>query len=126
MSDRKMTHGLKKYRFKPPKRAGQDIYKELEKQEKKKHRERETLLEQLAGQVSLPADMVAGVPVVTLTGRNEIIIENYKGILEYTDSVIRIQAKLFCICIEGKRLEIAYFTNEEMKITGVIHSLFYR
>ncbi|MBO5197315.1 MAG: YabP/YqfC family sporulation protein [Lachnospiraceae bacterium] len=107
-------------------KPGRDRYKEIEKQEKKLHKERETRLEQLAGQIRLPADMVAGVPIVTIIGTGELRIENYKGILGYTDTLIRIQAKPYGIIVEGKRLEIAYFTRDEMKITGMIHSVTYQ
>ncbi len=103
-----------------------DLYKEIERQEKKRHKDRESLLEQLAGRIDLPADMTAGVPILTLTGRYEVRIENYRGILTYTDTLVRIQAKSFCVCIEGKRLEIAYYTEQEMKITGMIAGVTYQ
>lgn len=103
-----------------------DLYREIERQEKKKHKDRESLLEQLAGRINLPADMTAGVPILTLIGRYEVRIENYKGILSYTDTTVRIQAKTFYVCIEGKRLEIAYFTEQEMKITGMIAGVSYQ
>ena len=56
-------------------------------------------------------------------GRNEICIENYRGILEYTDLLIRVQTKSGQIRLSGKNLQIEYYTNDEMKITGRIVQL---
>ena len=64
-----------------------------------------------------------GASVITITGRNEICIENYRGILEYTDLLIRVQTKSGQIRLSGKNLQIEYYTNDEMKITGRIVQL---
>ena len=68
----------------------------------------------------MPKDVVLGVPLVTVTGQNEACIENYRGILEYTDKLIRIQTKLGKIHVIGRGLQIEYYTNDEMKIVGHI------
>ena len=75
--------------------------------------------------VDLPKDVVLGASVVTILGSNEICIENYRGIIEYTDTLIRIQTKEKQIRIHGKRLQIEYYTNDEMKIKGYVHSIEY-
>ena len=66
-----------------------------------------------------------GAAIVTVTGRQEVLIANYKGILEYEDSFIRIQTKNCRIVISGSHLAIEYYTNEEMKITGFIDRVQY-
>lgn len=73
----------------------------------------------------LPPDLVYGSVLVSVTGQNELLIENYRGILEYKDEHIRIQAKDCRILVVGKQLEIEYYTNEEMKITGFIQGILY-
>ena len=45
--------------------------------------DREQLAERFAEAASMPRDVVMGASVITITGRNEICIENYRGILEY-------------------------------------------
>jgi sporulation protein YqfC len=62
---------------------------------------------------------------VTLTGNSEAWIENYRGILEYTGERILLQAKTCQVCLEGTRLSIDYYTNEDMKISGNISALRY-
>ena len=41
----------------------------------------------------MPKDVVLGASVVTVIGNGEISIENYRGILEYTGELIRVQTK---------------------------------
>jgi sporulation protein YqfC len=79
--------------------------------------DREQLAERFAEAASMPRDVVMGASVITITGRNEICIENYRGILEYTDLLIRVQTKSGQIRLSGKN------TNDEMKITGRIVQL---
>ena len=54
-----------------------------------------------------------------------MLIENYRGILNLEDSFIRIQAKNEQILIEGTHLAVAYYTNEEMKVTGTVDAVRY-
>lgn len=74
---------------------------------------------------NLPKDVILGVPLLTMTGYTEMCVENYRGILEYTEALIRIQTKIGQIRITGKGLLISYYTNDEMKITGKISSIEY-
>ena len=60
---------------------------------------------------------------MTLTGNSEAWIENYRGILEYTGERILLQAKTCQVCLEGTRLSIDYYTNEDMKISGIIANI---
>lgn len=85
----------------------------------------ERLKVRMADAVNMPKDVVLGVPIITLTGQVELLIENYRGILEYTDQLIRVQTKSGQIRVQGKRLQIAYYTNDEMKVTGHIQSVEY-
>ena len=66
-----------------------------------------------------------GLPILTITGTNDLCVENYRGMTEYTDQIIRLQSKSGQIKITGKKLEVIYYTNDEMKITGRIASLEY-
>lgn len=74
---------------------------------------------------ALPADLAYGSVLLSVTGQNELLIENYRGILEYKDEHVRIQAKGCRILIVGKRLQIEYYTNDEMKIKGWIEQIIY-
>lgn len=80
----------------------------------------------IAGASELPKDVVLGQPVVTILGQIELTIENYRGITEYTDVLIRIQTKAGQIRIEGRNLCVEYYTNSDMKITGLIEHIEYQ
>ncbi len=108
------------------KNAKNTLYKGFTKKKKTNEYEKQTYLEELSNRLHLPADILAGAPIITATGRNEICLENYKGIIEFNSDLLRIQTKLCRICIEGKNLNILYFTEDEMKITGYIHSIYYQ
>ena len=72
----------------------------------------------LADTLSLPKDIVQGTMKVTLTGNQEAWIENYRGLLDYTEQCIRLQGKNGQLEINGRALCIEYYTNEDMKICG--------
>ena len=75
--------------------------------------------------LELPKDLMYGAVIVTVTGNREVLIENYKGILEYTGEKIRVQTKSCQVMVSGKQLLVEYYTNDEMKITGLIHQIVY-
>lgn len=84
------------------------------------------LKNRIAEASELPKDVVMGQPVVTVLGRTELNIENYRGIIEYTDVLIRIQTKIGQIRIIGKNLKVEYYTNDDMKLTGQIETIEYQ
>lgn len=87
--------------------------------------ERTSKKELLINSLKLPKDTMLGASILTITGNREIWLENYRGILEYTSGRILLQAKTCQICIEGTRLSIDYYTNEDMKISGCICGIRY-
>lgn len=81
--------------------------------------------EDLVETLELPKDLVYGAVLVSITGQQEMLVENYRGILEYNKNHISLQTKTCRLIVRGKNLNISYYTNEEMKITGQIDSLQY-
>ncbi len=75
--------------------------------------------------LQLPKDVCLGTMRVTLTGNTEAWIENYKGLLEYSENMVLLQGKSCQVCFEGASLTIDYYTNEDMKISGCIQSVRY-
>lgn len=89
-------------------------------------KENGTLKYRMAEAVSMPKDVVLGVPIVTIIGKCEVRIENYRGIIEYTENLIRIKVKDGQIRITGKNLQIEYYTNDDMMIMGNIEKTEYQ
>lgn len=75
--------------------------------------------------IPLPQDIIHGDIRITVMGNREVWIENYKGLLEYTGNSIILQAKSCKLQMEGKSLNIDYYTNEDMKISGRLTSIKY-
>lgn len=75
--------------------------------------------------LKLPKDSMLGASIVTVTGNTDVFVENYKGIIEYNSQIILLQGKTCRIELIGKRLNIVYYTNEDMKISGRIESVRY-
>lgn len=82
--------------------------------------DKKNLKSRITDATCMPKDVILGVPIISVIGQNEACIENYRGILEYTDKLIRIQTKLGKIHVTGRGLTIEHYNNDEMKITGHI------
>ena len=78
---------------------------------------------QIVTALELAPDLDGEETKISLTGSGEAVIENYKGILQYTDSEILIQSLRGKVLLCGRNLEIVWYTSLEMKITGVISSI---
>ncbi len=85
--------------------------------------QKESKKELLVESLKLPKDMMMGMFMLSMTGNKEALIQNYRGILEYTDSSILLQTKQGQVRFEGSNLMIEYYTNEDMKISGHIASV---
>jgi len=92
----------------------------------KKRTQEYSFKNRIADASEFPKDVFLGQPILTVLGRMEINIENYRGITEYTDALIRIRTKTGQIRITGRALQIEYYTNDDMKVTGRIDSIDYR
>lgn len=80
----------------------------------------EKMLDQMSAAAGLPKDVALKAPILTLTGHTELTVENYRGILEYSELKIRIQTACGEICIQGSRMWIEHYTNTEMLVHGRI------
>ncbi|MGL6199478.1 MAG: sporulation protein YqfC [Lachnospiraceae bacterium] len=97
----------------------------MTRENKERQDSRDSLRNRMANAANMPKDVVLGVPIITMTGRLELSVENYNGIIEYTDILVRLSTKSGQIKIVGKHLQIEYYTSDEMKVTGQIKSVEY-
>lgn len=81
--------------------------------------------EKFVDTLQLPKDILHGDMRITLIGNREAWVENYKGILEYSDTCIILQGRNSRVQFMGKHLMITYYTNEDMKLTGRITGINY-
>ena len=79
-------------------------------------------LEKLNKLLEFPKEVCSNVPKIVITGFDEMIIENFKGILEYEEFYIRINTYIGIININGYQLNLENMTDDDIKITGKIES----
>ncbi len=79
--------------------------------------------ERVIAAMNLPKDVYLGELLVSLVGRRAVYVENYRSILLYTDTQLKLQGKNCKLKICGKNLMIEYYTSDEMKVTGKIEEL---
>ena len=68
--------------------------------------------------LDMPSEIVLNTPKITLDSNESILIENYKGILEYSDVFVRVNTSDYAIAISGEKLVIDYMTKEEISVSG--------
>lgn len=73
--------------------------------------------------LELPKEIYTNEPKLTIVGFNELIIENYKGILEYEEYFVKLNTYIGSININGFNLNLEKMTEENLKITGKIESI---
>lgn len=87
---------------------------------RKKHKNNLRKIDQI---LEMPQEVYSDIPKVIITGFNEMIIENFKGILEYEEFFIRINTHIGIININGFGLNLENMTNDDIKVKGKIESM---
>ena len=73
--------------------------------------------------LEIPKEVYSNVLNIVLTGFEEMIIENNKGILEYEDYFIRVNTLIGIININGINLKLEKMTEDNLKIKGKIEKI---
>ena len=73
--------------------------------------------------LEMPQEVYSNVPKFTITGFEELIIENYKGILEDENFFVRISTHIGIVNINGFNLNLETMTNDDIRVTGKIESI---
>ena len=89
-----------------------------EKSDKKK----EWILDMIEN-FEVPKETVLDVPIISLIGNREIVIENFISIVEYGNEVIRLKTQCGELILEGEDLEARSMDSEQIQINGKIHGL---
>ena len=65
-------------------------------------------------------DITKGCMLVTIYGSEIALIENFKSIIEYSDSIIKLKGKQKRLVIRGRELSIERYTKGDCKVCGVV------
>ena len=73
--------------------------------------------------LEFPQEVYLNVPKIIITGFDEMIIENFKGILEYEEFFVQLNTYIGIININGYGLTLENMTNDDIKVKGKIESI---
>lgn len=79
--------------------------------------------EKLVDSLSLPKDITLGAPLINIVGTYEVYIQNYHGIIEYNENMIRFQTRSGRLVLSGNNLHIQYFTKDDVMVKGNIREV---
>ena len=72
--------------------------------------------------LEIPAEVYTNQPKITIIGFDELIIENFKGILEYEEYYVRIKTHIGIINLNGYGFNLENMSNDDIKVKGKITS----
>ena len=73
--------------------------------------------------LEIPKEIYTNIPNFIITGFEDMIIENYKGILEYEDYYVSVNTYIGIVNIHGINLRLEKMTEDNLKIIGKIESI---
>lgn len=73
--------------------------------------------------LEFPREVVENIPKITVTAFDEILIENFKGILEYEDFFVRISTEIGNININGFNLKLNQMADSDILVSGKIENI---
>lgn len=81
--------------------------------------------QRLAGILEIPQDIVLDLPRITMLGNKQLLIENHKGIIEYTSSLVRIKLNQGELIIVGTDLMLGNLQMEQILVEGTVGEIKY-
>ena len=87
------------------------------------NRRKKSVKSRISKVLEVPDEVVLDVPKLTILKFEEVLIENYKGILEYQDFFVRIKTNIGIININGFKLTLEEMTTDDLIVKGQIESV---
>lgn len=73
--------------------------------------------------LEVPREITEKTPKFTIVGFDEMLIENYTGILEYEEFYIKIKTEIGNVNISGFNLGLEQVTEDDISVKGKIESI---
>lgn len=73
--------------------------------------------------LEMPRELDSKEPKITILSFDEILIENYKGIIEYEEFFIKVDTEIGTINVNGFKLTLEQITSDDIAIKGIIKSI---
>lgn len=81
------------------------------------------VIHKLNKRLHLTEDILRDTPVITLLGNKALCIENYKKIKKFTQEDILIDTRIGDISVEGKKLYLDCYYEDEVVVRGNIKQI---
>lgn len=81
------------------------------------------ILEHLADNADLPGEGLPGQSILELMGDSRVLIEQHRGVKEYSREKIGVKVRFGVICVCGCGLELIHMTKEQLVIRGRIDAI---
>lgn len=80
-------------------------------------------LDRIAEGADLPGETLPGQSVLELMGDNRVLIEQHRGVQEYSRERIGVKVRFGTVCVSGCNLELIHMTKEQLVIRGRIDAI---
>lgn len=81
--------------------------------------------EKLSEALEIPKEISMDYPHLTVIGKNQLFVQNGKGIISYTDTEIHIHTSVYFLKIRGEGLSIRQMNGEMTEIRGNITNIYF-
>ena len=81
------------------------------------------ILDRLVEGADLPGEMLPGQPLVELSGDRRVLVENHRGVTEYSRERIGIRVSYGQVLVCGCGLELIRMSKEQLVITGRVEGI---
>lgn len=88
-----------------------------------KKKKLQTVKSTVSEMFELPKEITLNMPKINLIGNNQMLVENHRGIIEYTPSLIRVNSTVGVIRVQGNELNLRNIAAEDIMISGDIRSM---
>lgn len=82
-------------------------------------------LQKIAQILELPDDLIMDLPRITMLGNKQLLIENHRGIVEYTPEFIKVNLSYGTITIVGEEMFLGNLQIEQILIEGKVGEIRY-
>ncbi len=83
------------------------------------------LRHKLVHALDFPCEAAEGTVRLQMLGREEMTVENHKGVYEYKADLVRLQTREGMLRITGEKLMLRELSLDRIYISGVISGFFY-
>lgn len=76
--------------------------------------------------LDIPEDVVHDLPRITLIGNRQLYIENHRGVLHFSPSILRLSLSIGELEVSGSELVIRAILPDEVLVEGIVDDIQYK